>query len=138
MDGVTVTDGADTDSVADMAIAAGTDSVADMAVADLLDVRATEVSVADSLAGPVVLVAPGRPEHPTADLAADLAVEPVAVSVAGPMAASAAAAMQVVVAATAVVDTGKLEGFRSLPQKLAGITPKARLLRQAGFAFAAK
>jgi hypothetical protein len=109
MAGVIVTDGADTAFVVDMAIAAGTDSVADMAFVDSLDVRATEVSVADLPAGHVVLAAPGRLEHPTADLAA----EPVAASVAGPMVVSAAAAMQVVAVATAVADTDKLEGFRS-------------------------
>jgi hypothetical protein len=46
--------------------------------------------------------------------------------------------MQVAAVATAAAVTGKLAGFRSLPQKPAGIFRKARLLRQTGFVFAAR
>jgi hypothetical protein len=49
---------------------------------------------------------------------------------------SVAAAMQVAAVAMAAAVTGKLARFRSLPQKPAGISRKARLLRQAGFVFA--
>jgi hypothetical protein len=109
--------------VADMRVAHGRLTVAPIA-AELL-VRHAAMRVEQPAVTPVA-----QPEAQPLRLAVAVAAEP-------GVALAAAAAMPAVAVATAAVaaDTGKRVGLRGSPQIAAEFTDKARLLRQAGFAF---